>query len=90
MSVRAEVIEPGPWFCVGPIRQAEWVRVTISLPIGPTRRLRFLHLSDLHTTGRPHPILGHLASRLADDPPDAILVTGDFVDDRFLRHPREP
>ena len=83
MAVRTELIERGPWLSVGRTRRAEWVRVVVSLPHGPAPALRFLHLSDLHTVGRPHPVLDHIAARLTVQDFHAVLVTGDLVDDRF-------
>jgi predicted MPP superfamily phosphohydrolase len=76
----------GPWLQLGPIRQYEWN--TLHLPIdalpASLQTARLLHLSDLHLrAGRWHPALDELITRTRDHPPDAVLITGDFVDDKF-------
>lgn len=83
MQPKVEVFERGPWLAIGPIRRAEWLRITLPLANGPGKPLRLLHLSDLHIRGRPHPVLETVISRLEAEPYDAVLVTGDFVDDKF-------
>ena len=83
-----EVLRPGPWLAVGPTRAAEWTRLTLPLAaLPPGRRIRLTHLTDLHLKRRPPPILKDVIAALAADPPDAILVTGDFVDDKFDHRP---
>ena len=83
-----EVLRPGPWLAVGPTGAAEWARLTLPLStLPPGRRIRLTHLTDLHLKRRPHPILEQIVAALAADPPDAVLVTGDFVDDKFDHRP---
>lgn len=83
MNPKIEVIERGPWLAVGPIRRAEWLRVTLELAQAPPSGLRLMHLSDLHLRGRMHPVLNRVIERLNAQLFDAVLVTGDFVDDQF-------
>lgn len=90
MQPKVEVLERGPWMAVGPIRRAEWVRVTLPLAHGPVEPIRLLHLSDLHIRRVGHPVLETVIARLAEDPVDAVLVTGDFVDDKFDSRPALP
>ena len=79
-----EVLRPGPAVSLGPVRSAEWTRVTLPLATMPAgSRVRLAHLTDLHAKGRPEPILEQIVAAYAADPPDAILFTGDFVDDKF-------
>lgn len=54
------------------------------------RGLRIMHLSDVHFRrrwGRPH---DELISRLQANPPDLILFTGDFIDDKYDHRPAIP
>ncbi len=83
MTPRVEVLQHGPWFTVGPVRRAEWVRVTLPLPHGPRQPVRLLHLSDLHLRRRLDPVIEEIVARVLAEEYDAILVTGDFVDDKF-------
>ena len=83
-SAKIEVLRAGPWLALGPTRRAEWTRVTLALDtLPPGARVRLAHLTDLHLKRRPHPILEQVVAAYAADPPDAILITGDFVDDKF-------
>ena len=82
-----EVLEVGPWLTFGPVRRAEWVRVTLPLACGPEQPIRLLHLSDLHLRRRAHPVLERVVGRLAAEEFEAVLVTGDFVDDKFDSRP---
>lgn len=68
---------------VGSIRRAEWLRVTLPLPHGPGAPVRLMHLSDLHIRRAAHPVLETLIAKLSSEAYDAVLVTGDFVDDKF-------
>lgn len=79
-------IERGPWINVGPTRRFQVVRATLPLRPGvkvPGGQLRVVHLTDLHLRGEAHPALRLLTERLAADPIDLILFTGDFADDKF-------
>ena len=90
MSPVVEVLENGPWLTLGPVRRAEWVRVTLPLACGPAQPIRLLHLSDLHLRGRAHPVLKAVIAKREEEECDAVLVTGDFVDDKFDSRPELP
>ena len=80
---RVDILDRGPWLVIGPVRRAERVRVVLHVPSAPAHGLRLLHLSDLHLRRGVHPLLENLVAELARDPPDLVLVTGDFVDDKI-------
>lgn len=65
-----------------------------SLPIADLPReldgLRILHLSDFHTRHYWPRAYDKLLSRVASDPPDLILFTGDFVEERYEQLPALP
>lgn len=75
----------GPWLELGSIKRFEWNR--FELPIGSLppalEGLRVLHLTDIHLKSTWHPALDELLRRVQDDPPDLLLITGDFVEDKF-------
>jgi predicted MPP superfamily phosphohydrolase len=52
------------------------------LPVG-LQGLRVLHLTDLHLGRRWGKAYDMLIGKVRDDPPDLILFTGDFVENRF-------
>jgi len=62
----------------------EWTRIDLPIAQLPPvlHGLRILHLTDTHIDRRWDPAYDQLIGRLRDDPPDLILFTGDFVDDR--------
>ena len=87
-AATVEVLRAGPWLSLGLSRSAEWARVTLPLATMPAAQtLRLAHLTDLHTRRRPHPLFEQIVAAYAADPPDAILITGDFVDDKFDGRP---
>jgi predicted MPP superfamily phosphohydrolase len=49
--------------------------------------MRVLHLSDLHLGPRWMPALDVLIDRLREDPPDLILFTGDFIENKWDHRP---
>ncbi|MDP9173845.1 MAG: metallophosphoesterase [Planctomycetota bacterium] len=77
--------KPGPWLQIATVAGFEWNQV--SLPIcnlpGDLEGLRILHLTDFHLRGNLDRGYQHLIARVRQKPPDIILFTGDFVDDRF-------
>ncbi len=76
-------IEKAPLLSIGLPQTLRAMKAT--LPIRgnlPPNGLRIVHLSDLHLRNHVPPALPWLAKRLAADPPDLILITGDFVDDK--------
>jgi len=52
--------------------------------------LRILHLSDLHMRGNWSRAYDHLIIRIQATPPDIILFTGDFIDDKNDPRPALP
>jgi len=80
---------PGPWFMFrGP---AGFECSTARLPV-PGLNLdlegfRFVHLSDLHLRGFWSKGYDELIGHLDQSPPDLLLVTGDFIDDKHDHRP---
>jgi hypothetical protein len=62
----------------------EWTR--LALPVAglaaPLRALRIFHLTDLHCRPWWDPAYDDLIARLRGNPPDLILFTGDFVENK--------
>ena len=86
-----EVVRAGPWLSVGPVRAAEWVRVTLPLSTLPAgTRVRLAHLTDLHVKLRVEPVVEEVLAALAADPPDVVVLTGDLVDDKYDARPALP
>jgi predicted MPP superfamily phosphohydrolase len=52
--------------------------------------LRIVQVTDLHLRQRWHRIYDELMDRLRRDPPDLLLLTGDFVDDKRDHRPALP
>ncbi len=69
---------------LGRITSFEWNRVDVSIPVmSPAMRgLRIVHLSDLHLRPEWWPVYDRLIDEVAAEPPDLIVVTGDFVEHR--------
>ncbi|MGC4031284.1 MAG: metallophosphoesterase [Tepidisphaeraceae bacterium] len=65
---------------------------TLAIPNLPAALagLRILHLTDLHITDDWMPAFDQLLARVAENPPDLILVTGDFVDTKHDARPAVP
>ena len=63
----------------------EWNCVELALPGLPVAMegLRIVHLSDLHLRHRWPKQLDEVIEHVNADPPDLILFTGDFVDDKY-------
>jgi predicted MPP superfamily phosphohydrolase len=83
---------PGPrWQWRGP-SEFVWKRVTLLVAnLAPALHgLRILHLSDFHTRRYWPPAYDTLLARIAADPPDLILFTGDFVESRRNHLPAVP
>ena len=75
----------GPWIQWGMPKHMVWTRAALPLRNLPPSLigLRILHLSDLHLGpkwGKPY---DEFLAKLQNDPPDLILFTGDFVEDRY-------
>ena len=73
-------------------REFVWKRVSLAVPnLAPALEgLRILHLSDFHTRRYWPPAYDTLLARIAADPPDLILFTGDFVESRRNHLPAVP
>ena len=80
------------WFQWRVPRRLAWRRAELAIAgLRPELAgLRILHLSDLHL--KPQWCRGYdeLIDRVRNDPPDLILFTGDFVDDKFDHRPALP
>jgi predicted MPP superfamily phosphohydrolase len=70
----------------------EWTRVELPVPKLPPALdgLRILHLTDFHLRKRWYKAFDVLLARIADDPPDLLLSTGDYVDDKKNFRPALP
>jgi predicted MPP superfamily phosphohydrolase len=82
---RVRVVRTGRWMQFRDNRGFEITRVELPAPPGAPglRGLRVVHLSDLHLT--PRWMRGHdeLLDHLSADPPHLVLVSGDFVEDKY-------
>lgn len=72
----------GAWLQLFPPTLFEWNHVRIPIPGLPRglEGLRILHLTDLHVRPRWRKAYDDLLSRIGENTPDLLLVTGDFVD----------
>lgn len=80
---------PGPWFMFrGPLG-FEWSTVRLPVPgLAPDLEgFRFVHLSDLHLRGSWSKGYDELIQRFEQSPPDLLLATGDFIDDKHDHRP---
>ena len=82
----------GPWLQLLDFAGYEWNHVELSLPDLPPALVgtRILHLTDLHLRTRWPKQLDDVIARTQADPPDLILFTGDFVDDKRDHRPALP
>src|SRR4051812_32727189 len=73
-------------------RAFAWRRPTLAIEDLPNELdgLRILHLSDLHTRDYWPPAYDILLDRIAADPPDLLICTGDFVEDKHDPVPAVP
>ena len=70
----------------------EWNFVELGIPALPPalENVRILHITDLHLRTRWPRQLDDVIARVQQDPPDLILFTGDFVDDKRDHGPAMP
>ena len=72
----------------------EFIWRHVNLPVADLAEeltgLRILHLSDFHTRNKWTTAYDTLLNRIANDPPDLILFTGDFVESRRNHMPAVP
>lgn len=73
-----------PWLELGGPRGFHWSRYELPVPGLPTQfqGLRILHLSDLHIKKKWRSQFDELISRIGQEAPDLILITGDFVESK--------
>src|SRR4051812_36282314 len=73
-------------------RAFAWRRPTLAVRDLPKELdgLRILHVSDLHTRDYWPPAYDILLDRIAADPPDLLICTGDFVEDKHDPLPAVP
>jgi predicted MPP superfamily phosphohydrolase len=81
-----------PWFQFRGPNAFAWRRRTLGVRELPRELdgLRVLHVSDLHTRHYWPASYDILLERIAVDPPDLLLVTGDFVEDKRDHMPAVP
>jgi predicted MPP superfamily phosphohydrolase len=80
------------WLQLGSISHYDWT--CAALPIAnlapKLEGLRIVQLSDLHVRPTWFPAYDQVIARLASDPPDLVVVTGDFVEARADHRPARP
>jgi predicted MPP superfamily phosphohydrolase len=81
-----------PWFAFGPAAPFEWTKIRLSIPnLHPELDgLRFIHLSDLHTRTSWPRAYDRLIEQVQAANPDLLLITGDFIDNKFDHRPALP
>ncbi len=82
-TARIERLNVGPWLQFR-IDDVEWTRTTLpiaDLPAG-LEGLRIVHLTDTHFRTQWDRGYSRVLERIAADPPDLVVFTGDFVDDK--------
>jgi predicted MPP superfamily phosphohydrolase len=74
------------------VARLEWNRATLPVPglPAPLQGLRIIHLTDAHFRKQWQPGHTALLERIAENPPDLILFTGDFVEDKKDPRPALP
>jgi predicted MPP superfamily phosphohydrolase len=80
---------PGPWFMFRGPTNFEWNPVRLPIPGLPPELagFRLVHLSDLHLRGFWSKGYDQLIQRLEASPPDLLLITGDFIEDKHDHRP---
>jgi predicted MPP superfamily phosphohydrolase len=78
-----------PWIQCGATRAFSWGLAYAHIANLPRdlQALRILHLSDLHLGSRWMPVYDELIHRLREDPPDLLLFTGDFIENKYDHRP---
>ena len=81
-----------PWFAFGAAAPFEWTQIRLPTPNLPPELegLRFIHLSDLHTRASWPSAYDRLIEQVQAANPDLLLVTGDFIDNKFDHRPALP
>jgi hypothetical protein len=75
-----------------PPQIVEWNRLRLPFDHWPAALdgLRILHLSDFHLRRYWPPVLDAVLRQINDNPPDLLLITGDFVDNKRNHRPAMP
>ncbi len=75
----------GPWIQLFSAKGFEWTTAQLPIPnlSAGLDGLYVLHLSDFHTRSRWDKAYDELIDRVEKNPPDLILFTGDFVDNKY-------
>lgn len=75
----------GPWLQIGSCRGFQWNQWQLPIPSLPPSLsgLRILHLTDTHLRKAWDAGYDDFLARLKNHPPDLILFTGDFVEDKY-------
>ena len=83
---------PGPWFQFRVPYGFEWNRVQLPVPNLPRalEGLRIVHLTDFHFHRVWKSPYDELLRRIAADPPDLLLSSGDYVEDKRDYRPALP
>lgn len=81
-----------PWLQFFPPRWIEWGNLRLPIPSLPAELegLRILHISDLHLKTRWPAAYDGMLARIKKNPPDLLLFTGDFVEDKNDHRPAMP
>lgn len=84
--------KPGPWFQFRVPYGFEWNRVQLPVPNLPRalEGLRILHVTDFHFHRVWKSPCDELLRRIATDPPDLLLSSGDYVEDKRDFRPALP
>ena len=91
-SFRYSRPKKGPWLQLNSLEGYEWnsLELAISdLPAG-LEGFRIVQIGDLHFKTRWPRELDEVIAKLRDDPPDWILFTGDFVENKHDHRPALP
>ncbi len=82
----------GSWIHIGQLHGFEWNHVRLPIRSLPPalHNLRILHLSDLHLRRRWSRNYDQLLERIQADPPDLLVFTGDFVENKKNHLPALP
>jgi predicted MPP superfamily phosphohydrolase len=84
--------KPGPWFQFRIPTEFEWNRVRLPVPNLPRglEGFRIVHVADFHMRRLWKPVYDRLLARIAANPPDLLLCSGDLVEDRRDHLPALP
>ena len=82
----------GPWFQMGDAPGLEWNLVELTLDQLPEALdgARLVHIGDIHLRTRWMNALDEVIAKLNQNPPDLLLYSGDFVEDRRDHRPALP